>query len=177
MNKLELAPFSEILKHGQFLTTEAKILTLNNMVIRIVAVIAALFKDVIKKVITEKLKPLFTRLFTWVLMHLGAYNALLNNYRRTLGRTLQEVGLTRQLIGEGVDLERNYISIQISKEEYTHPETTPPIGSTPRSTATRRQERIEVHDALKDEEPRLNIVIGTACNCHGVLNGFIIEPC
>lgn len=28
----------------------------------------------------------------------------------------------------------------------------------------------------ENEESRLNIMVGTACNCHGVLNGFVINP-
>ncbi|MBI1928460.1 NACHT domain-containing protein [Candidatus Poribacteria bacterium] len=121
---------------------------------------AWIFKDVIKKVIEEGIKPLLTQMSIWILIHLGAYNALLNKYRQTLQRKLKAVGLTQQLLGEGVDLEQNYIRIQLSKEEYKHPETIPSIDpiresqqeiKVHHSTEEPKRERIEVREALTDE--------------------------
>ncbi len=123
-------------------------------------VLAFIFKDPIKKMVTEEISPLLTRLFTRFLILFGRYRALLKRYRRTLQRRLREGGLTRQLIGEGVDLEENYIPIQISKEEYKNPEFVPSFeskGDVQRKDRSRaavegsRRERIEVNEALTNE--------------------------
>jgi predicted NACHT family NTPase len=125
----------------------------------IAPILAYIFKDLIKKMITEGLRPLLGRLVTRLFILFGRYRALLKRYQRTLQRRLREGGLTRQLIGEGVDLEKNYIPIQISKEEYKNPEFVPSFEPTDDRKADKtrsgvepsRRERIEVNEALSNE--------------------------
>ena len=124
-------------------------------------VLVFIFRDLIKKIIMDGIKPLFARLLARILILLGRYVTPLKQYQKTLQRQLKEGGLTKQLIGEGVDLERNYISIQISKEEYIDPET---VHSFDPADAVReegrartgmkmlKKERIEVNEVLNNAE-------------------------
>ena len=111
---------------------------------------------VIKKLATQHLAPLFKQVFTGILIRFGRYKRLLKHYHESLQIKLQEVGLTQQLLGEGVDMERNYIPIQLSKEEYKNPETDYSFDAeSPHQTRPRPEEpkgeRIKVHDVLDDE--------------------------
>ncbi|MCZ6677797.1 MAG: NACHT domain-containing protein [Candidatus Poribacteria bacterium] len=115
------------------------------------------FKDKIRRAIANGLKPLFGELITWVFVRFGAYNALLNKYRQVLQGKLKNVGLTQSLLGEGVDLDRNYIPIQLSKEEYRHLEGDPSANSTDGSQTRpsmeeAKMERAEVEDVLANEK-------------------------
>ncbi|MFC1713068.1 NACHT domain-containing protein [Candidatus Poribacteria bacterium] len=135
------------------------------VVVFIVVIVLALLKDVIKKVIKDRLNPLVGKLITWLLIRFGRYSSLLKKYQQTLQRSLKEGGLTRKLIGEWVDLETNYIQIQLSREEYKNPETVPTIGSAnetqagskpPRVTETSGDDRIDVGEVLADEKKHGN---------------------
>jgi len=131
------------------------------LIVAVILIVLAWFRKAIGTIATRKITPTLTKSYTWVLIHFGAYNRLLKKYLRTLGRRLKEGGLTRQLIGEGVDLEKNYIPIQISKEEYKHPETIPSIGSADKPQTEgevrpvvemSKRERVEVSEVLMYEE-------------------------
>ena len=123
----------------------------------IIAPIGAwLLKDVIKKIIVQELTPLFKRMFTVVLICFGRYNRLLKNYHKSLQGKLREVGLTQRLLGEGVDMERNYIPIELSKEEYKNPETALSFDAqsqkqTRSRTEETKRERVKVCDVLDDK--------------------------
>jgi formylglycine-generating enzyme required for sulfatase activity len=124
----------------------------------LVGVSVWIFKDILKKIVTEELRLFFKRMFTGVLIRFGRYNQLLQNYHQSLQERLKDVGLTQQLLGEGVDMEQNYIPIQLSKDEYKNPETVSSIDSADESapaipsTVTTGAERIEVHNALTEEK-------------------------
>jgi len=132
--------------------------TLAAIIWMIIAPVGAwLLKDIIKKIVADELTPLFKRIFTGILIRFGGYNRLLKNYHESLHMKLQEVGLTQQLLGEGVDMERNYIPIELSKEEYKNPETKRPSDFQPKKqtlsrTEEAKRERVEVRDVLDDEE-------------------------
>ena len=118
-----------------------------------------ILKEPIKNIKDEKIKPSLVRFYTWILVHLGAYNRLINNYRKMLNEKLKVSGLTRQLIGEGVNLDDNYIPIQLSKEEYKHPETDYSNEYQEITKARLGREdigRVEVEEVLADEKTYTN---------------------
>ena len=115
-----------------------------------------IFIDFIKKIVAEELTPFFKRIFTGVLIRFGRYNRGLKTYHQSLQEKLRKVGLTQQLLGEGVDMERNYIPIELSKEEYKNPETAYSFDSQPQKearshTEETKREQIKVCDVLDDE--------------------------
>ncbi|MFX0098237.1 MAG: hypothetical protein ACFFCS_01560 [Candidatus Hodarchaeota archaeon] len=65
------------------------------------------------------------------------------------------------------------VSINLKEIIFESRQLAPGVGGIPWNELVKFH---EFKQTLKDEEPRLDIIIGTACNCHGVLNGFTIEP-
>ncbi|MBM3238448.1 NACHT domain-containing protein [Candidatus Poribacteria bacterium] len=135
--------------------------------------------------VRNRFHPLLTRFFTRILIVCGGYNRLLKNYQQTLQRELQKVGPTQQLFGEGVDMERNYIPIQLSKEEFTYSGTIPFI-ETQRSGEmmphlTRRTDaRAEVDDVLKkvDEDGgNRTVIIGDPGSGKTTLMQYLAYQC
>ena len=85
-------------------------------------IFAWILKDSIKRIITDGLKPLLGRLMIRFFILSGRYNSLLKRYKQAIQRKFRKGDLARRTIGEGVDLESNYIQIQLSKDEYENPE-------------------------------------------------------
>ena len=127
------------------------------IIILAVIVFIAWFRDKIGKAIEGTLKPLIARIVTGIFVRLGAHGTLLNKYYQALQSKLQGVGLTQNLLGEAVDLEKNYIAIQLSKEEYTHPEGDSEDGAQTRpSMEESEMERVDVNRVLTDEKTHGN---------------------
>jgi predicted NACHT family NTPase len=123
--------------------------------------LAWVLKDIIKKHLEEIFKPFCNRFITTCLVSVGAYHAARNRYLATLRNRLKKGGYTQQLLGEGVDLDHNYIQIQLSKEEYKHPETIPAISSAQQQTPSvlPKIERLEVSEVLANEEQYGNCIV------------------
>jgi len=123
--------------------------------VAIAFILGIIFRDPLANLMRNHIQPLLTRFFIRILIVCGGYNRLLKNYQRALQKTIQRIGPTQQLFGEGVDLEHNYISIQLSKEEFTHPETVlfsepKPSGEILPRVITRTDARVEVNDVLQE---------------------------
>jgi len=131
-------------------------------------VLGIIFKEPLVNLFRNRFNPWVTRVFTRILIVFGGHNRLLKNYQQTLQKGLQKVRLTQQLTGESVDWARNYIPIELSKEEFTHPGTvlsdeTQNSGEIfPRMT-TRTDARVAVEESLKEvhgEDGNRTVIIG-----------------
>ena len=117
-----------------------------------IILLLAWFRNKIRDAATEKIQPIIAQHIAGVFSRVGAHRTLLGKYRQALQDRLQSGGLRRGPLGEGIDLEKNYVALDLSKSEQRPPDTDEeqeaPI---PMGLEAPEMERVDVHDVLTDE--------------------------
>ena len=153
--------------------------------VAIAFILGIAFKEPLVNFFKNRFHPWVTRLFTRILIVCGGYNRPLKSYQRTLQRGLQKIRLTQQLFKEAVDLERNYIPIQLSKEEFAHPETVPlnearHSGEITPHVTMRTDVRVAVNDVLKETHEgggNRSVIIGDPGSGKTTLLNYLAYQC